>query len=387
MIVRGRDPATGEGLLVTLHDGRIADLRPCSAVEEDPWLTAGLVDLQLNGFGGIDLNDGCCDASRVIALCHAVARTGTTTFLPTLITAAPASLVRAARAIRQACERDPFAAHLIAGLHLEGPSISPHDGYRGAHPAAWVRPPSLQELLEIDAESGGRVRLVTLSPHWDDAPACIRALTAHGIVCAIGHTHANAAQIAAAVQAGARLSTHLGNALPLDLPRHDNPIWPQLADDCLSISLIADGIHLPPEVIHVMLRAKGLPRCVLVSDAVAFAGRPAGAYRAAIGGEVVVGEDGSVRMRDTGLLAGSGISLLTAVARSVRMASLTLTEALTMATANPARLLGLDRGTLSLGASADLITFRHHPGELTPLLEQVIVQGRPLTPHHILESA
>ena len=104
-------------------------------------------------------------------------------------------------------------------------------------------------------------------------------------------------------------------------------------------------------------------------------------------GEVVVGEDGSVRMRDTGLLAGSGISLLTAVARSVRMASLTLTEALTMATANPARLLGLDRGTLSLGASADLIIFRHHPGELTPLLEQVIVQGRPLTPHHILESA
>lgn len=385
--MRGRNPATGDGWIVTVAGDRIADIQACPAIGQEPWLTVGLVDLQLNGFASIDLNDGCCETSRVAALCRAVARTGTTTFLPTLITAAQPLLIGAARAIGEACETDSFAAHLIAGIHLEGPSISPLEGYRGAHPRAWVRPPSLEELLEVDDASGGRVRLVTLSPHWDGAPAYIRGLTARGIVCAIGHTHANAAQIAAAVDAGASLSTHLGNALPLSLPRHENAIWPQLADDRLSISLIADGIHLSTEVLRVMLRAKGLSRCVLVSDAVAHAGMPAGAYHAAIGGNVIVGEDSSVRMRNTGLLAGSGISLGAAVARCSSMTPVTLAEALAMASANPARLLGLDRGDIAAGAFADLITFHYEPGQTTLSLEQVIVQGQLLEHKPFLESA
>lgn len=387
MIVRGRNPATDDSWMVTIAGGRVADIRSCPAIGQEPWLTAGLVDLQLNGFAGIDLNDGRCGPSQVVALCHAVVRTGTTTFLPTLITAPHASLIRAARAIGEACEADSFAAHLIAGIHLEGPSISPIEGYRGAHPEAWVRPPSLEELLEVHHASGDRVRLVTLSPHWERAPACIRGLKARGIACAIGHTHANASQIAAAVDAGACLSTHLGNALPLSMLRHENPLWPQLADARLNISLIADGIHLPPEVLRVMLQAKNPSRCVLISDAVAYAGMPAGAYHAAIGGDVLVGEDSSVRMQSTGLLAGSGISLLTAVARCASMTCATLSEALAMASANPARLLGLARGEIAVGASADLITFRCEPGEPTLSLEQVIVRGQRLEHHPSLESA
>lgn len=385
MILRGRDPATGDGTCVTLKGGRIATIGAYAAVDDDPWLSPGLVDLQINGFAGVDLNDGSCTATQVVALCHAVARTGTTAFLPTLITAAQPSLIKAARAIAEACEMEPMAAHLIAGIHLEGPSVSPLDGYRGAHPEAHVRPPSLQELLEIHEASGERVRLITLSPHWADAPACIRALTAQGILCAIGHTHATASQITAAVDAGARLSTHLGNALPLTLPRHDNPIWPQLADDRLAASMIADGIHLPPHVLHAMLRAKGIARSVLVSDAVAFAGMPTGTYQAAIGGDVIVGDDSSVRMRDTGLLAGSGVSLATAVARFMCMAKTTLSEALAMATVGPARLIGIDRGELKMGAPADLITFHYQPGETRLSLAQIIVQGRSID-HHRTES-
>ncbi len=387
MIVRGRNPTTGSGVSVTIEGERIADIRACPVTEREPWLAGGLVDLQINGFAGIDLNSGCCEASQVVSLCRVVARTGTTSFLPTLITAEQVSLVRAARAIGEACASEPLCAHLIAGIHLEGPAISPVDGYRGAHPVEWVRPPSLEELLEINEASGGRVRLITLSPHWENAPAYIRQLGARGIMCAIGHTHANAKQIAAAAEAGACLSTHLGNGLPLSLPRHENPIWPQLADDRLSSSLIADGIHLQPEVLRVMLRAKDLSRCVLTSDAVACAGMPGGAYQTAIGGDVIVGEDGSVRMRNTGLLAGSGISLATAVAHCLRMTHVTLAEALAMASTNPARVLGLQRGEFAVGAFADLITFRYEPGETALSLEQVLVRGQPLEERPPMKSA
>ena len=161
------------------------------------------------------------------------------------------------------------------GFHVEGPHISPDDGPRGAHPQRWVRPPDLDEFRRWQDATDGRIRIVTLSPEWPEAPRYIEALVAKGVVASIGHTKATAQQIADAVSAGATLSTHLGNGAHPVLRRHPNYIWEQLAEDRLMADFIVDGIHLPTSFLKVALRAKGIERSVLVTDARS----PAGAAR------------------------------------------------------------------------------------------------------------
>ncbi|KGM33979.1 N-acetylglucosamine-6-phosphate deacetylase, partial [Inquilinus limosus] len=290
-MITGRDPATGRSLAVTIKDGRIAAIEDGPA-GETAWLSAGLVDLQVNGFAGHDLNGGGLVPETVARLSAALRRDGVTTFLPTLITAPEASITAALAAIAEARAADPLIAHMIPAVHVEGPHISPEDGPRGAHPRDQVRPPDLAEFDRWQAACGGLVGLVTLSPHHDGAPDYIRGLTARGVLVAIGHTDASPAQIAAAVEAGAALSTHLGNGIAATLPRHPNPIWSQLAEDRLTASFIADGHHLPADVLKAMLRAKGLERAVLVSDAAALGGLAPGLYDQPVGGRVELTADG-----------------------------------------------------------------------------------------------
>ena len=134
----------------------------------------------------------------------------------------------------------------IAGLHIEGPHISPEDGPRGAHPQHCVRPPDVDEFHRWQEASNGSVKLVTVSPEWPESPGYIEAVVREGVVVAIGHTKATTDQIRDAVNAGATLSTHLGNGAHSMLPRHPNYLWDQLAEDRLAASFIADGIHLEP---------------------------------------------------------------------------------------------------------------------------------------------
>lgn len=349
--LRGRDPLTLESIEVEVVDTRVTSICPYSGDVDDLWLAPGLVDLQVNGYGGIDLNDAACDAQAVERLTLLLASVGTTTYLPTVITASPAEMLSRLRTIAEARRNSAFVAHAVPGVHLEGPSISPIDGYRGAHPAEHVRPPSLAEFEEFQEAAGGLIKLVTLSPHWPEAAAYIRALCDRGVVVALGHTHASPEQIRTAVDAGAQLSTHLGNGIAAELPRHPNPIWTQLAEDRLTATIIADGVHLPADVLRVMLRAKGVERAVLISDSVALAGSAPGLYRSPIGGDVVVGGDGSIRMRDTGLLAGSGIALRDALTRVAGLQGASLGDAVRMATANPANFLNAQCGTLAVGSS------------------------------------
>jgi N-acetylglucosamine-6-phosphate deacetylase len=381
-VVRGRDPATGGGLAVTLAAGRIAAVDPDPSVPADaPWIAPGLVDLQVNGWGGIDLNDGRVTADTVARLVRALAATGVTTFLPTLITASRESLCDALSAIAAARASDPAVAHAIAGVHVEGPAISPEDGPRGAHPRAHVRPPDLDEFARWQAVSDGLVRLVTLAPEWPGTPAFVRALADRGTVVAIGHSAADAAAVRAAVDAGARLSTHLGNGVAAILPRHPNLIWAQLADDRLSASFIADGHHLPDDTLKAMVRAKGVARSILVSDAVALAGLPPGLYDTPVGGRVELSPEGRLGVAGTPYLAGAARALKDGVATAVRATGLTLADALLSATANPAALIGAaDRGRIVVGAAADLILFRFAPGDPTLLLEKVLSGGVEIGP-------
>lgn len=307
--IAGRDPATGSGIAVTIRDGRVAAIVE-TAVDDGEYLAPGLVDLQVNGYAGIDLNDGNLTPKSVMELSRAMAGLGVTTYLPTLVTGTRERLLDALAAIATARRQDALCAHMIPGVHMEGPSIAPEDGPRGAHPAEHVRAPSLDEFAAWQKASGDLVRLVTLAPEYENAPAYIRALTGKGIHVAIGHSAATPDEVHAAAEAGARLSTHLGNGAAALMPRHPNLIWAQLADDRLTATFIADGHHLPADTFKTMLRAKGLDRAVLVSDSVALAGMEPGIYRQAIGGEVEVRADGRVGIAGTPYLAGAGLPLI-----------------------------------------------------------------------------
>ena len=356
----GRDPRTGEGIAIGIADGRIAAIE--AADYRGPlYLSAGLVDLQVNGYATHDLNDGTVTPERVLALTELMLALGTTTYLPTLVTASEANITAGLIAVREARARYPLVARAVPFVHVEGPFISVHDGPRGAHPAAHVRDADIAEFERWQAASGGLVGLLTLSPHSDAAIALARHAAGQGVHVAIGHTDATPEQIHAAAAAGATLSTHLGNGISALLPRHPNAIWAQLADDRLTATLIGDSHHLPADTLKAMLRAKGLDRALLVSDVVSPGGLKPGIYHQTIGGRVELHANGRLGPPGTPYLAGAALPLGDDVARAITMTGLSLSEVLGLATRNSGRFAG-GRGALQVGAPADLIQFEWTPG-------------------------
>lgn len=353
--IRGRNPCDGRPIEVIVEDGRVQEVVEGRG-EEEAWLSPGLIDLQVNGYGGDDVNLDHPDPEVIHSLTRKMIATGVTTYLPTIITASEAKITAALRAVAEARRRSRFVADAVPYVHVEGPNISPADGYRGAHPEEHVRPPSLAEFARWQQASGGIVGMVTLSPHWEEVEDYIFTLSHADIYVAIGHTDATPEQIHRAVDAGAKLSTHLGNGSAGMMPRHANALWPQLADDRLTATLIADGHHLPGDMLKTILRAKGIDRCILVSDTVAAAGLPPGRYKTPVGGEIELHENGRLSLAGTEFLAGAALPLKDGVLHAVSCAGISLAEALKMATANPGRFVrGL--GVLRPGAPADLIRF------------------------------
>jgi N-acetylglucosamine-6-phosphate deacetylase len=341
----------------------------------DDWQAApGLLDLQLNGYGGTDFNDANTSVEQIAGVVRPLWRTGVTAFCPTVITGSEPHITQCIRNLVGAADQAPAFARAMKGIHVEGPFISPEDGPRGAHPRAHVRPPDWDEFRRWQDAAGGRIRLLTLSPEWPGSPAFIARVVQSGVRVAIGHTAATPAQLHDAVRAGATLSTHLGNGSHAKLDRHPNYIWEQLAADALWASFIVDGHHLPPAVVKCMLRAKTLRRSILVTDAIAAAGQPPGPYR--LGAVAVeVRPDRRVCLPGTPYLAGSVLELHDAIANTVRYAGIALDDALQLATANPATFLFGDAPTLDAGQPADLILFRWEPAACTLRIAAVIVNG------------
>lgn len=363
MIV-GRDAISGQVLGLAVENGRIAAVRHIEghSGEDLPWLAPGLVDLQVNGWGGHDFNREDIDEETVCAIAKGLRQQGVRAFLPTLITASREAICRALSVIASARARHEWLAAMIPGIHVEGPFISPDDGARGAHPLEHVRAPSPEEFDQWQKAAGGLVRLVTLCPKAPGAGAFIRHIRNSGCLVSIGHSSAASADIAMAVQAGAGFSTHLGNGVSQTLPRHPNLIWAQLANSGLQAMFIADGHHLDRETLTAMLRAKGVQQSILVSDMVALAGMPPGRYRQPVGGDVELSADGRLSMAGTSLLAGAAKPLADGVALVAGLEGFGLADAITMGAINPARALGLDAG-LSEGSAADFIAFRWQRGE------------------------
>lgn len=358
--ITGRDPATGNVLEVILENGRIRAIIP-SPIEEAPWLSPGFIDLQVNGYLGSDANSDDVDPDIILSLAKKMRALGVTTFLPTIITAPEEKIIHALRAIAEARRADPTVAHAIPFVHVEGPFISANNGPRGAHDREQVRPANLAEFERWQAACNGLVGMVTVSPHDDTAIAFISALAGKGIVVAIGHSHATPAQVHAAADAGATLSTHLGNGLGSPLPRHPNLLWSQLAEDRLAATFIADGHHLPTDTLKSMLRAKGINRSLLVSDVVSLGGMPVGVYQANVGGAVEVTSDGRViSASGGGFLAGAYRPLPVGIANAASIDGVSLDGAIQMATENPGHFVGRN-GTLHIGAQADLVLFDWSP--------------------------
>jgi N-acetylglucosamine-6-phosphate deacetylase len=352
----GLDPQTGHSIAIIVEDGIIARIEDAIG-QAELYLSPGFVDLQVNGYAGFDLNTERISTQTVIGLVDAMLSNGVTCFAPTLITSPEEAICSRLGVIAAARNKHSRVAACVPFVHVEGPHISPLDGYRGAHPADAVRPPSIAEFDRWQQASGGIVGMVTLSPHFDKSVEYIAALVQRGVYVAIGHTHASPEQIAQAVNAGASFSTHLGNGIAQEIPRHRNPIWSQLSDDRLTASFIADGHHLPAEVLRAMLRAKGVARSILVSDSVALAGMPPGIYNTPVGGQVELLSDGRLCVFGTELLAGSTASLAQCIGNLVRVTQRPLSDALALVTANPGR-YAEGRGKLAVGSRADLIRLR-----------------------------
>lgn len=302
----------------------------------------GFFDLQLNGYGGVDFNDPAVTPEAVSRALDTLRDTGVTRCLPTIITSSFEGFAACARAV--VASDHPANA----GIHMEGPYISPEDGPRGAHPREWTREASVDDFERRQDAAGGRIRLVTLAPEVPGALGLVEHLVGAGVRVAIGHSGASKAAITDAVSAGATMSTHLGNGCSDILPRHPNVIWSQLAEDRLVAGLIVDGIHLPPEMVKSMVRAKTLGRCILVTDAVTCAGCAPGRYR--LGHlEVELSPEGRVWSPTSGTLAGSALLLPDGVANLCRFTGLGIEEALPLASTRPAAYLDeAPRGTLDL---------------------------------------
>ena len=297
---------------------------------------SGFLDLQVNGFAGADFNDPALTAAEFARAAQAILRTGVTRFLPTVITASPGDIAACLRNLCAAAKQLPHPG-MVPGFHVEGPHIGPEDGPRGAHPAAWVRPPDLEEFQRWQEVADGGIRLVTLSPHWPDATGYIEALVKHGVAVSIGHTSATPEQITDAASAGATLCTHLGNAAPATMDRRRNLFWTQLADDRLSASFIVDGFHLDNAFLRTALRAKQPSRCVLVTDA-------SGTNK--LGGQAVEATaDGRIVLAGTSKLAGSALRMNDAIWNAACFGGVTLTDAIAMATVNPSRIVHLPDST------------------------------------------
>ncbi|MGA8596997.1 MAG: amidohydrolase family protein [Bryobacteraceae bacterium] len=347
---------------------------------ESKWIAPGLIDVQVNGFAGVDYNDPNASVDCIAQSLRKMFSTGVTRCFPTIITGskermqgALENLTRAKRALEAAGAPESAA---IEGFHVEGPHLSPEDGPRGAHPKEFIRPPDFDEFRRWQEAADGLVRLVTVSPEWRETPDYIRAVTGAGVVASIGHTKATSEQIRAAVEAGATMSTHLGNGAHAVLPKTANYIWDQLAEDRLSPGFIVDGIHIPAAFLRSALRAKGVEHSVLVTDAVMPALSKPGYYR--LGSvDVELKEGGRVVLKGGERLAGSALRMDDAISNTVRMTRISLREALSMATVNPARVCrisGRQRG-LQPGERADFVCYRWSESDSCFTVVETILDG------------
>ena len=230
-------------------------------------------------------------------------------------------------------------AATVCGYHIEGPFLSAEEGYCGAHPAALQRAPDITAFRSLQSAAGGNIRLLTIAPEWPGSAEFIAEVTGAGVAVSLGHTNASDAEIDAAIAAGARLCTHLGNGVPQTLPRHDNIVQRLLARDELTACLIPDGVHLPPFVLRNFFRAKPPGKVLLTTDAMAAAAAPPGRYT--LGPAEGESRDGAVRQPGRPNLAGSSLTADRGVANAAKWLGVSVPEARALFSTRVAEFFGI----------------------------------------------
>lgn len=333
----------------------------------DLYVSPGLIDLQINGYAGVDFNTFPIEESSFLSVIDSLVKEGITSFFPTVITNSSNNIISLLKNIDQLCQRNPVIDRYVGGIHLEGPFISPEDETRGAHDSSYITAPDWDLFLEFRNASNDRIKIVTISAEWDNAPAFIEKCVRENIIVALGHTMASSEQIKAATDAGAKMSTHLGNGAPLMLPRNSNIIFDQLANDDLAASLIADGFHLPDSFLKVAIKMKQ-DRAILVSDSTMFAGMEAGIYDTHIGGRVVLEENKRLStFKNRKLLAGAAVSLLDCIKYLLKSGISDLSQTWSMASINPIKLISNKNMDLIKPENPDLVLFEYKNGTITIL--------------------
>ncbi|MFH1717956.1 MAG: N-acetylglucosamine-6-phosphate deacetylase [Planctomycetota bacterium] len=299
----------------------------------------GLVDLQVNGYKGVNFCSDDLTPEEFERACRGVFDAGTTAFLPTMITSPPQVYQRNLPIMAAALQSEEFRGQLL-GIHLEGPFISAQDGARGAHDRRWTGEPDASYLEKLIGWADGRVKMITIAAELDGADELARYATRLGITVSLGHQMAAEQDVCRLVEAGAVCLTHLGNGVPALLGRHANPIWTGLANDELTAMIITDGHHLPASVIKTIIRTKGVERCVVVSDASSPAGLGPGRYNV-LGTEVVLDDNGRLYDPVGGYLAGSSSTMLECMNYLASLDLVGADELMAMGFHNPLKLIGL----------------------------------------------
>ena len=374
LVIEGRLYLDGNPVIIRITDGRLVVIehKETETGIPDVYIAPGLIDIQINGYMGVDFSSKELTLNDIRKATMELWKEGITTFLPTLITNEHNALTKNFAIMAQALD-DTEIGKSIPGFHLEGPYISPVQGFRGAHLEKYIRKPDWKEFMIYQDAARNRIKLITVAPEMEGAISFIRNCVGSGVAVSLGHHNGSADIIRKAVDAGASMSTHLGNGCANMIDRHNNPLWPQLADDRLTPTIIADGFHLNKEELQTFYKVKGPGNLILVSDALDLAGLPPGEY---IRGErTVLLTPNVVKFPAENVLAGAASPITKCVSNMMQFTQCNLKDAIQMASTNPAKLLGLNElGEISQGKRADLILFTIEDEKI--VIQKTIVAGK-----------
>ena len=304
----------------------------------------GFVDLQVNGYLGVDFSSPDLTEEQFLNVCDQLRQAGTAAFLTTLVTS-PVEVYRRNLPLIAGLLNETPAKGCVLGFHIEGPFLSPEPGARGVHPVEHIIPPDTTIFDEMMELSGDTIRMLTIGADVDHAEKLSRHATERGVTVSLGHHIAGEDDLSRMADAGAKALTHLGNGVPMMLNRHHNPILAGLAEDRLTGMIITDGFHLPPSLIKIIFRCKGVSNLVVTSDAAPLAGMPPGHYNS-LGGEVVLEESGRLGDAHSEYLAGSASTMLQCMNMLASMGILTYDELIAVGYDNPLSLIGSDAGLI-----------------------------------------
>ncbi|MEZ4970034.1 MAG: amidohydrolase family protein [Flavobacteriaceae bacterium] len=364
----------GGRISISTTGGKISGIKRLAKGDKsfNTYVAPGLIDVQINGYMGVDFSGPDLTVEGIRKATKTLWKAGVTTYFPTIITG-DFNRMKRNFAILAEAQKDPEIGGSIPGFHLEGPYISPLPGFRGAHLGKYIKNPDWEEFQELQRAANIGIKLITVAPELDGAIPFIRNCVAHGITVALGHHNGSAEDIERAIDAGAKMATHLGNGCANEINRHHNPIWPQLADDRITPSLIADGFHLTKEEVRSFYKVKGPDKTILVSDALDLAGLPPGEY---IRGErKLLLTPNVVKLPKENVLAGAASPISTCVGVIMDYTQCTLGDAIQMASTNPAKMFSLNGlGEIGQGKRADIILFKMEDNQMVIL--KTFLSGR-----------